>query len=82
MLMGVPGIIRKMDALGRVVIPGELRRATGLQQGDDVEIYLEDGALVLRKFSPNCIFCGGRESLVTYEGKYICGACLQNLRKG
>lgn len=79
--MRVPGIIRKVDDLGRVVIPGELRRAMGLKAGEEVEMRLQNGVLTLRRFDPCCVFCGGTEELVTYEGKHICGACLRNLRK-
>lgn len=79
--MSVPGMIRKMDNLGRVVIPQELRKSLGIQGGDELELRVENGGLLLRKFEPGCVFCGKSDDLVTYEEKYICGACLRNLRK-
>lgn len=79
--MRVPGVIRKLDGLGRIVIPQEMRKSLGLQEGDEVEIQLENGVLQLRKFAPGCVFCGGSRDLVTYENKHICGECLQKIRK-
>lgn len=79
--MRVPGMIRKVDSLGRVVIPQEYRKMLALQTGDEVELRLENGALVLRKYVPGCIFCGDRGNLVAYKDKYICSDCLRNLRK-
>ncbi len=76
------GMIRKVDALGRIVIPSELRQAMELQQGDALELYLEEDRLVMKKFAPACIFCGGIQQLVTYEGKNICGKCVRVLRQG
>lgn len=79
--MSMPGMIRKMDNLGRVVIPQELRSALDIQGGDAVELWLENGTLRLRKFAPGCIFCGNSQELAVYEEKYICGVCLRKLRK-
>ncbi len=79
--MRTPGLVRKIDHLGRIVIPQELRKRLDLQGGDEVEIQLENGALILRKFDYSCVFCGSRRDLVHYENKNICGACLRNLRK-
>lgn len=75
-----PGMIRKIDDLGRIVVPSELRRTLDIQSGDEVEMYADGDALVLRKFAPSCIFCGGAEQMVTYGGKNICIYCLRNLR--
>ncbi len=79
--MKTPGLIRKVDALGRIVIPSELRQAMELQQGDALELYLEEDRLVMKKFAPACIFCGGIARLVTYEGKNICGRCVDILKQ-
>lgn len=79
--MRAPGFVRKVDNLGRVVIPQELRNSLNLEGGDEVELWQENGALILRKFVPGCVFCGGKGHLTTYEGKYICSDCLRNLRK-
>ena len=80
-MMRIPGMVRKMDDLGRVVIPLELRNAMNIQGGDQLEILVDNDVLILRKFSPGCTFCGNREELLTFEGKQICESCLRKLRR-
>lgn len=79
--MRTPGMVRKMDSLGRIVIPWELRKAMDMQSGDELELRCEGNCLTIRKFAPHCIFCCSSECLVTYEEKYICSVCLRKLRK-
>ena len=79
--MKTPGVIRKIDDLGRIVIPQEIRRAMQLQGGDSVELCLDGERLVLHKYAVSCVFCGQREALHEYQGKYLCQHCLQKLRK-
>lgn len=71
--------IRRVDNLGRIVIPVELRRALELEDGQEVELTLHAETLVLQKFEPGCLFCGALEELVVYEGKNICASCRQRL---
>ncbi len=73
-------MVRKIDDLGRVVIPCELRRAMELDKGDALEMYLEEDRLVMRKFAPACIFCGGIEELMTYEGRNLCSNCIRIIK--
>lgn len=73
------GIVRKVDELGRIVLPAEMRRLLELDKSD-VEIFLEGDQIHLQKYSPNCIFCGGREGLVQFEGKSICAQCVDRLK--
>lgn len=80
--MKTPGMIRKVDELGRIVIPHELRKALDIGSGDLLELGCEGETLTLRKFSPTCVFCGDREELSAYKEKYICGECLRNLKRG
>ena len=63
------GIIRRMDELGRVVIPIEIRNQFNIAEKDPVEIYVEGSTIVLKKFEPNCIFCGNTKHLMEYEEK-------------
>ena len=74
-------MVRKVDDLGRVVIPLELRSAMDIQGGDQLEILLEKDTLILRKFTPGCVFCGNRMKLQMFEGKLLCDDCLQKLRR-
>lgn len=73
------GIVRRVDELGRVVIPIELRNKFGIAEKDPIEIYVDGSNIVLKKFEPNCIFCGNSKKLVEYNGKQICNKCLSNL---
>lgn len=73
------GIVRKVDNLGRVVIPVELRRTIGIEEGESLEIYTDGEKIVLRKYEPACIFCGNAEDVVNYKGKNVCKSCLAEL---
>lgn len=79
--MKTPGMIRKVDELGRIVIPHEIRKALDIRSNDNLELTIEGDCLILHKFDASCIFCGGKELLSVYREKYLCAACLQNLRK-
>lgn len=72
-------MIRRVDELGRIVIPAELRRMLAMESGKDVELIVKGETLVLRRFEPGCIFCGRLEQLVTYEGKNVCACCRRKL---
>ena len=73
------GIVRKIDALGRIVLPIELRRHMHIAVGDDVEIYVDGDAVVLKKYEPTCIFCGSNEGLCDFEDKCVCKSCREKL---
>lgn len=75
------GIVRKVDELGRVVIPIELRNNLGIKEKDPIEIYVDGSSIVLKKYQPNCIFCGGTKKLVEYKGKLVCANCSQKIRE-
>ncbi|SNX53861.1 transcriptional pleiotropic regulator of transition state genes [Thermoanaerobacterium sp. RBIITD] len=75
------GIVRKVDELGRVVIPIELRRTLNIAERDALEIYVDGEQIVLKKYEPACIFCGNAENVVNYKGKNICKECLEDLKK-
>ncbi len=77
--MKATGIIRKVDELGRVVLPIELRRTLGIEERDPLEIALEEDRLILRKHETACIFCGSCEDLLEYRGKLLCEKCLQEI---
>ena len=73
------GIIRKVDELGRVVIPIEIRNQFDIVEKDPIEIYVEGSTIVLKKFQPNCIFCGNTENLFEYNSKLICQDCSKKI---
>jgi len=75
------GIVRKVDELGRVVIPIELRRTLGIEQKDALEIYVDNEHIILKKYEPACIFCDNARDVETYKGKNICKNCLEELSK-
>ena len=74
------GIIRRVDELGRIVIPIELRNKFGISEKDPMEVFVDGSTIVLKKFEPNCIFCGNSRKLSEYKDKLICQKCLQQIK--
>ena len=77
--MKATGIVRKVDELGRIVLPIELRRTLDIAERDPLEIYVDGSSIVLTKYHPACIFCGDSSDIITYKGKNVCEACLKEL---
>lgn len=75
------GIVRKVDELGRIVLPIELRRTLNIEVKDALEIYVDDDSIMLRKYEPACIFCGSADNVTEFKGKNICEHCLRELTK-
>lgn len=75
------GVIRKLDDLGRIVIPIELRRTMDIGLRDTLEIFVEDDKIILKKYHPACIFCNDARDVVSYKDKLICKRCLEELKK-
>jgi len=74
------GIVRKVDELGRIVIPMELRRTLDIAEKDSLEIYTEGGQIILKKYQPTCVFCGEGKNMANYKGKNICTSCLSEIK--
>ncbi|MBQ3792249.1 MAG: AbrB/MazE/SpoVT family DNA-binding domain-containing protein [Clostridia bacterium] len=74
------GIVRKIDELGRIVLPSELRFSLGIQPRDALEIFVDGEQIVLRKYEPSCVFCGDADDVVMFRGKRICRSCLKGIR--
>ena len=74
------GIIRKVDDLGRIVLPIELRRTLDIAERDELEIFMESDRIVLQKYEPACIFCGDADNIVFFNGKRICQNCLEEIK--
>lgn len=76
--MKATGMIRKVDELGRIVLPIELRRNLDIAERDELEIFVDGENIILRKREAACIFCGG-PVMLNFRGKYICSNCLKEL---
>ena len=75
------GIVRKVDELGRIVLPMELRRVLDIAERDPLEIYIEgNDTIILKKYQPACIFCGGSDGVKTYLNKNVCEKCIAELK--
>lgn len=74
------GIVRRVDELGRVVIPIELRRTLEIAEKDSLEIYVDGEQIILKKYEPACIFCGDAKNVINFKGKNICKSCLHDLK--
>ena len=77
------GIVRKVDELGRVVIPIELRRTMDIEEKDGLEIYVDNDRIILRKYEPtcSCVFCGNADNVTQFRGKNICSDCIKEMHK-
>ncbi len=75
------GIVRKVDELGRIVLPIELRRTFDISEKDALEIYVDGNSIVLKKYEPSCIFCGNAKDVFIFKGRNICPACMEELKK-
>lgn len=79
--MKATGIVRKVDELGRVVIPIELRNKFDIKVKDPIEIFVDSNSIILKKYEPNCIFCGSNKNLVAHNEKLVCEKCIEKLEK-
>ena len=78
--MKATGIARRVDQLGRIVVPIELRRTLGIEVKDTLEMYVEKDLIFLTKYKPMCIFCDSTEEVKKYRDKLICSECLEELK--
>ena len=69
------GITRKLDLLGRIVLPIELRNMLGIDIKDPLEIYVEDNTIILKKYVPGCVICGNMRDLINFKDKQVCREC-------
>ena len=75
------GIVRRIDELGRIVLPAELRRTLNIGERETMEIFVDGSSIVLKKYSPTCIFCDSARDVVLFKGKNICTLRLRQLRE-
>ena len=74
------GVVRKVDELGRIVLPIELRRTLDIAEKDSLEIYVDGEQVILKKYEPSCVFCGECGGIVNFKGKNICESCLKEIK--
>ncbi|MEE8405660.1 MAG: AbrB/MazE/SpoVT family DNA-binding domain-containing protein [Acidimicrobiia bacterium] len=74
------GITRKIDDLGRIVIPAETRRMFNIHEGDQLTVSVEGGNILLRKVTDTCTFCGSDTDVSQFKGKGVCSTCRSQLR--
>jgi transcriptional pleiotropic regulator of transition state genes len=74
------GIVRKVDELGRIVLPIELRRTLDIEIKDPIEIYVDGDYILLKKYEPACIFCGNAKSVKRIHDKNVCADCIKEMQ--
>jgi transcriptional pleiotropic regulator of transition state genes len=75
------GIVRKIDDLGRLVIPKELRKTMNINKKDPMEVFVDGDKIILSKYEPACIFCGSMDDNIEFEGSTICQECIDKMNK-
>ena len=79
--MKATGIVRKVDNLGRIVIPIEIRKTLNIDVKDPLEIFVDEDQIILRKYEPACIFCGNADNIRTYKGRNVCQQCIDEMKR-
>ena len=75
------GIVRKVDELGRILLPIDMRRTLDIGEKDALEIYVEGSSVILKKYKPSCVFCDATKDITVFKGKNICPKCLKELKE-
>ena len=75
------GVVRKVDELGRIVLPIKLRRSLDIAEKDALEIYVDGEQVILKKYQPACVFCGEARDISNYKGKNICSECMKDIKE-
>ena len=74
------GIVRKVDELGRIVLPIEMRRTLDIAERDSLDIFVDGDSIILKKYQPACIFCDNTKDIISYKGKNICPDCINKIK--
>ena len=78
--MRATGITRRVDDLGRFVLPAEIRRTLDIALGDALEIFTDGDRIILKKYEPSCTFCESADDVIPFGDKRICRTCLKKLK--
>ena len=73
------GIVRRVDELGRIVLPISLRNRFEITEKDPLEIFIEGSSIILRKYEPFCVYCDDTKNLIEFQGKLVCKKCINKL---
>jgi AbrB family transcriptional regulator, transcriptional pleiotropic regulator of transition state genes len=73
------GIVRKLDQLGRIVLPKSLRKRYQMNEGDPIEVLVQGEHIILERYRPKCIFCLSTNQVIHFKDKYVCGSCVYEL---
>lgn len=74
-------MLRKVDELGRIVLPMEIRRMFDIATRDALEIFIDDNKIILKKYEPACMFCHSADNVIVYENRNICKKCVEKINK-
>ncbi len=80
-MMKSTGIVRKVDELGRIVLPIEMRRTLDIAEKDALEIYVDGEDIILHKYQASCIFCDNVKGIITYKGRFLCPECIKSIKE-
>ena len=75
------GIVRKVDELGRIVLPISIRQTMRINEKDSLEIFTDDNKIILQKYQPSCIFCNNADDIVYFNGMRICENCVAKIKE-
>ena len=75
------GIVRRVDNLGRIVLPIELRNLLNINPKDSLEIFIEGSTIMLKKYEPQCVFCDNVDTVTVFKGRNVCKSCIDELTK-
>ena len=74
------GVVRKVDELGRIVLPISIRQIMDINEKDSLEIFTNENKIILQKYQPSCIFCNNADNIVYFSGKRVCEDCLAKIK--
>ena len=75
------GVVRKVDELGRIVLPKELRTILNINEKDSIEIFTDDDKIILQKYQPACTFCNNANDIIYFNGKRVCAECISKIKE-
>lgn len=75
------GVVRKVDELGRIVLPKELRTILGINEKDSIEIFTDEDKIILQKYQPACTFCNNAKDIIYFNGKRLCADCIAKIKE-